>query len=272
MDVKRDILWRVYLSYIIIVAICIAILGKAFYIQQIQGSYWRGLSDSLHQRIVSIPAERGTIYSEDGQMLSTNMPRFDIYIDFRVAPLHDKNGKLFREKIDTVCDSLAYLFKDKSHFQYKEELTKAFEANEGNYELKKKIDYHEYLKITGFPLFKLGRYKSGLIAIEKNTRLNPYENIGYRTIGLARDENKVGLESAYDTVLAGQDGRQLVRAIAGGVTVPVQEGEFEVSPETGKDIVSNIDVFIQQVAEKALNKMMIANDAQTGVAMVMEVH
>jgi len=143
MDVKRDILWRVYLSYIIIVAICIAILGKAFYIQQIQGSYWRGLSDSLHQRIVSIPAERGTIYSEDGQMLSTNMPRFDILIDFRVAPLHEKNGKLFREKIDTVCDSLAYLFKDKSQLQYKEELTKAFEANEGNYELKKKIDYHE---------------------------------------------------------------------------------------------------------------------------------
>ena len=271
MDVKRDILWRVYLSYIIIVAICIAILGKAFYIQQIQGSYWRGLSDSLHQRIVSIPAERGTIYSEDGQMLSTNMPRFDILIDFRVAPLHEKNGKLFREKIDTVCDSLAYLFKDKSPLQYKEELTKAFEANEGNYELKKKIDYHEYLKITGFPLFKLGRYKSGLIAIEKNTRLNPYENIGYRTIGLARDENKVGLESAYDTVLAGQNGRQLVRAIAGGVTVPVQEGEFEVAPETGKDIVSNIDVFIQQVTEKALNKMMISNDAQTGVAMVMEV-
>jgi cell division protein FtsI (penicillin-binding protein 3) len=259
------------LSYIVVVAICIAIIGKAFYIQQIQGAYWKGLSDSLHQRIISIPAERGTIYSEDGQMLSTNMPRFDILIDFRVGPLHEKNGKLFREKIDTVCDSLAYLFKDKTPSQYKEELTKAFEANEGNHELKKKIDYHQYLKISNFPLFKLGRYKSGLIAIEKNTRLNPYDNIGYRTIGLARDENKVGLESSYDTVLAGQNGRQLVRAIAGGVTVPVQEGEFEIAPETGKDIVSNLDVFIQQVTEKALSKMMINNDAQTGVAMVMEV-
>ena len=271
MDVKRDILWRVYLSYIVVVAICIAIMGKAFYIQQIQGAYWKGLSDSLHQRIISIPAERGTIYSEDGQMLSTNMPRFDILIDFRVDPLHDKNGKLFREKIDTVCDSLAYLFKDKTPSQYKEELTKAFEANEGNHELKKKIDYHQYLKISNFPLFKLGRYKSGLIAIEKNTRLNPYDNIGYRTIGLARDENKVGLESSYDTVLAGQNGRQLVRAIAGGVTVPVQEGEFEIAPETGKDIVSNLDVFIQQITEKALNKMMVSNAAEKGVAIVMEV-
>jgi cell division protein FtsI (penicillin-binding protein 3) len=154
------------------VAICIAIIGKAFYIQQIQGNYWKGLSDSLHQRIISIPAERGTIYSEDGQMLSTNMPRFDILIDFRVAPLHEKNGKLFREKIDTICDSLAYLFKDRTPSQYKEELTKAFEAREANHELIKKIDYHQYLKISKFPLFKLGRYKSGLIAIEKNTRLH----------------------------------------------------------------------------------------------------
>jgi cell division protein FtsI (penicillin-binding protein 3) len=271
MDVKRDILWRVYLSYIIIVAICIAIIGKAFYIQQIQGSYWKGLSDSLHQRIISIPAERGTIYSEDGQMLSTNMPKFDILIDFRVGPLHEKNGKLFREKIDTVCDSLSYLFKDKTPSEYKEELTKAFEAKEGNHELKKKINYDQYLKISKFPLFKLGRYTSGLIAIEKNTRLNPYNNIGYRTIGLARPENKVGLESAYDTVLAGQNGRQLVRAIAGGVTVPVQEGEFEIAPQTGKDIVTNIDVFIQEVTEKALHGMMVKNEAKQGVAIVMEV-
>lgn len=271
MDVKRDILWRVYLSYIIVALICFAILGKAFYIQQIQGSYWRGLSDSLHQRIISIPAERGTIYSEDGQMLSTNMPKFDILIDFRVDPLHEKNGKLFREKIDTLCDSLSYLFKDKTPNDYKAMLTKAFEAREPNFEFKKKLDYRQYLTLSKFPLFKLGRYKSGFIAIEKNTRLNPYANLGYRTIGLARDENKVGLEKSYDTVLAGQNGRQLVRAIAGGVTVPVQDGEFLIAPQTGKDIVSNINVFIQQVTEKALNNMMVSNAAETGVAMVMEV-
>ncbi|MEN9697473.1 MAG: hypothetical protein RLZ56_894 [Bacteroidota bacterium] len=271
MDVKRDILWRVYLSYILVILVCVAILGKAFYIQQVQGAYWRGLSDSLHQRIISIPAARGTIYSDDGQMLSTNMPRFDILIDFRVDPLHEKKGKLFRENIDSLCIALADLFKDQSSEKYKEDLTKAYEASEPNYEFKKKIDYRQYLSLSKFPLFRLGRYKSGMIAVEKNMRLNPYENVGYRTIGLARDENKVGLESSYDTVLAGKNGRQLVRAIAGGVTVPVQEGEFEVLPETGKDIVSNIDVFIQEVTESALKKMMISNAAQTGVAMVMEV-
>ena len=271
MDVKRDILWRVYLSYIMMVLVCILILGKAFYIQQVQGKYWRGLSDSLHQRIVDIPAARGTIYSEDGQMLSTNIPQFDISIDFRVTPLHEKSGLLFRTNIDSLSICLATMFKDQSAEKYKNDLTAAYEASVGNYELRKKISYRQYLSLAKFPLFKLGRYKSGMIAEEKNIRLNPYENIGYRTIGLARDENKVGLEKSYDTVLNGRNGRQLVRAIAGGVTVPVQEGEFEIAPETGKDIVSTIDVFIQEVTENALKKMMIQNDARTGVAMVMEV-
>ncbi len=271
MDVKRDILWRVYLCYILVVAVCILILGKAFYIQQVQGTYWRGLSDSLHQRIAEIPAARGTIYSEDGQMLSTNIPQFDITIDFRVEPLHEKNGKSFRENIDSLSICLADLFKDQTAEMYKSSLTKAYEAREGNFELKKKIDYRQYLQLAKFPLFKLGRYKSGMIAQERNIRLNPYHNMGYRTIGLARDQNKVGLELSYDTVLNGRNGRQLVRAIAGGVTVPVEEGEFEISPETGKDIVSTIDVFIQEVAENALMKMMVKNEAQYGVAMVMEV-
>jgi len=271
MDVKRDILWRVYLSYLLVVVVCLFILGKAFYIQQVQGSYWRGLSDSLHQRIAEIPAARGTIYSEDGQMLSTNVPQFDIYIDFRVEPLHEKNGKLFRENIDSLSLALADLFKDQTAAQYKDQLTKAFETREPNYELKKKIDYRQYLALAKFPLFKVGRYKSGMIAQERNVRLNPYQNMGYRTIGLAREQNSVGLELSYDTVLKGRNGRQLVRAIAGGLTVPVQEGEFEIAPETGKDIVSNIDVFIQEVTTNALNKMMVKNQAQWGVAMVMEV-
>jgi len=271
MDVKRDILWRVYLSYILIIIVCIAIMGKAFYIQQVQGKYWRGLSDSLHQRIISIPAERGTIYSDDGQMLSTNMPKFDMLIDFRVETLHENKGKIFREKIDSLCDSLAFLFKDKTALQYKEELTKGYEASVPNYEFKKKIDYHQYLAINRFPLFNLGRYKSGLISIEKNTRLNPYDKLGYRTIGLAREQNQVGLESSYDSVLRGQQGKQLVRAIAGGVTIPVQDGEYIVAPQSGKDIVTNIDVFIQEVTEKALNNMMVSNQCEKGVAIVMEV-
>ncbi|MES2003098.1 MAG: penicillin-binding protein [Bacteroidota bacterium] len=270
MDVKRDILWRVYLSYILVVIACVAIFGKAIYIQQVQGTHWRSMSDSLHQKLDEIEAERGTIYSEDGQMLSTSIPQFDIYIDFRVDALREKNGLRFRENVDSLSECLANLFKDQSAGEYKALLKEGYQNEEGYFLLKKKISFRQYEELRKFPLFKLGRYKSGLIANEKTIRLNPYQMLAFRTIGLARDSNKVGLEMTYDSLLRGRNGKQFVRKIAGGVSVPVDD-TYEIEPETGKDIVSTIDVFIQDIAENALMKMMVKNDAQTGCAIVMEV-
>lgn len=269
MDVKRDILWRVYLSYLLVVVACLFIFGKAVYIQQVQGPHWRSMSDSLHQKLDEIEAERGTIYSEDGQMLSTSIPQFDIYIDFRVAALHEKSGLRFRENIDSLSGCLANLFKDQSAGEYKALMQQAYNDKDGYFLLKKKISFREYETLRKFPLFKLGRYKSGMIANEKTIRLNPYQMLAFRTIGLARDSNKVGLEMTYDSLLRGRNGKQFVRKIAGGVSVPIDD-TYEIEPETGKDIVSTIDVFIQDVAENALMKMMIKNEAAHGCAIVME--
>jgi cell division protein FtsI (penicillin-binding protein 3) len=252
-----------------VVLACAAIFGKAIYIQQVQGTHWRSMSDSLHQKLDEIEAERGTIYSEDGQMLSTSIPQFDIYLDFRVAALHEKNGIRFRENVDSLSEALAGLFKDQSAGEYKMMLQKAYDDEDGYFLLKKKISFREYEELRRFPLFKMGRYKSGMIAQEKTIRLNPYQMLAFRTIGLARDSNKVGLEMTYDSLLKGRNGKQLVRTIAGGVSVPVDD-TWEIEPETGKDIVSTIDVFIQDVAENALMKMMVKNEAEHGCAIVME--
>src|SRR6476646_10875194 len=100
MEVKRDILWRVYLAYIVVALICIAIFAKAFYIQQMQGNFWRGMSDRLHLKIQEIDADRGTIYSADGEMLSTSIPQFDIYVDYDADGLRANNGKLFFQDLD----------------------------------------------------------------------------------------------------------------------------------------------------------------------------
>ncbi len=269
MEVKRDILWRVYLSYILVVIACMAIFGKAVYIQQFEGTKWRSMSDSLHQHIAEIDAERGTIYSEDGQMLSTSIPQFDIYIDFRVAALREKNGARFRENIDSLSHCLANLFKDQTATEYKTILQQGYKNIDGYFLLKKKISFREYDELRRFPLFKLGRYKSGLIANEKTIRLNPYQMLAFRTIGLARDSNKVGLEMTYDSLLRGRNGKQTVRSIAGGVGVPVDD-TYIIEPETGKDIISTIDVFIQDITETALMKMMVKNKADHGCAIVME--
>lgn len=269
MDVKKDILWRVYLAFILMAIVGMCILGKAIYIQQVQGAYWRGMSDSLHQRIVSLDAERGTIYSEDGSMLSTSIPQFDIYIDFMADGLRDKNGKRFKENVDSLSICLANLFKDKSSGEYKYLLQTGYREKDRYFLLKKKMSFKEYQQLRTFPLVRLGRNKSGFIADKKIIRLNPYKMLAYRTIGLLRDSNKVGLELTYDKYLQGTAGKRLVRFIAGGASVPVDD--YEIEAENGKDVITTLDVNIQDVAETALMKMMVKNEAAHGCAIVMEV-
>lgn len=270
-EVKRDILWRVYLGFIAVAVVCVLILGKAFYIQQVQGTYWRSMSDSLHQRIEETEAERGTIYSEDGQMLSTSMPQFDIYIDFAAEGLREKSGRRFRENLDSLSFCLGRLFKDRTTEEYKKLLNNGYKKKDRYFLLKRKIGFREYQELKGFPLVRQGKNKSGFIAEAKSIRLNPYQMLAFRTIGLDRDSFKVGLEMTYDSVLKGIKGKRLVRYIGGGVSVPVDEDEYQLESENGKDVVTTLDIHIQDIVENALMKMMAGNEAEHGCAIVMEV-
>ncbi len=269
-EVKRDILWRVYLCFILLVIVCVAVMIKAFNIQQVQGDNWRAMSDSLHQHIQEIEAERGTIYSADGQMLSTGIPQFDIYIDFGAEGLRDKSGKNFRQNVDSLGYCLANLFKDKTADDYKRILNVGYKRGDHYFLLRKKVSFRDYQKLRTFPLVRLGRNRSGFIAEERSIRLNPYQMLAYRTIGLERrNSQKIGLEQAYDSVLKGTTGKRLVRSIGGGVSVPVDES-LDIEPENGKDIITTLDVHIQEIAENALLNTMLKSEAQTGTCVVME--
>ena len=269
MEIKRDILWRVYLSFLGVVILSLVVLGRAFYIQKFQGAYWRNMSDSLHQKYVEINAERGTIYSEDGQMLSTSIPYFDIYIDFGADGLREKNGKHFKENLKALSDSLSWLFKDKPAEEYRKDLRTAYNEEDRYYLLKKGLSFEEYKTFRNFPLVKLGRNKSGVIADIKSRRLNPFGLLAKRTIGLARDNaQNVGLERTYDTLLQGTKGKRLVRFISGGAAVPV-EG-YEIDPENGKDVITTLDIQMQDIVESALMKMLIQSESEHGTCIVME--
>jgi cell division protein FtsI (penicillin-binding protein 3) len=183
LEVKKDILWRVYLGFILIALAGSCILGKAIFIQQVQGSYWRSMSDSLHQKIVELEAERGTIYSEDGSMLSTSIPQFDIYIDFMAEGLRDKNGKRFIENLDSLSICLANLFRDRTASEYKRTLRVGYREKDRYFLLKKKITFKEFQQLRTFPLVRMGRNKSGFIPDKRMIRLNPYRTLAYRTIG-----------------------------------------------------------------------------------------
>jgi cell division protein FtsI (penicillin-binding protein 3) len=245
-------------------------LGRAFYIQRFQGTYWKGLSDSLHQKFVELDAERGTVYSEDGNMLSTSVPYFNIYIDFGADGLREKNGKRFKDNLDSLSGCLSRLFRDQSVAAYKKELQMGFRLNDRYYALQKNLSFEQYKELRNFPLVRLGRNKSGFITETNSKRLNPFGLLANRTIGLARaNAQNVGLERTYDSLLKGENGSRLVRYIAAGAYMPV-EG-YEIEPENGKDIHTTIDVNIQDIAENALLQMMIDNECEHGTCIVMDV-
>jgi cell division protein FtsI (penicillin-binding protein 3) len=278
LEIKKDILWRVYLCFLGIVVLSLCVIGKAFYIQQFQGNYWKGLSDSLHLEYRALDADRGTIYSEDGSMLSTSIPFFDIRIDFMADGLREKDGKRFKENIDSLSAGLADIFKDKNTAAYKKLLETGYRKKERYFLLKKKVSFEQYQALRELPLVRLGRNKSGFIAEDMEKRLTPFGLLANRTIGLSRAyvnndkqvvTQNVGLEKTYDSLLKGVSGKRLVRRISGGAFVPVEGSEIE--PENGKDIVTTLDVNIQDITQTALMRMMISNEALEGCAVVMEV-
>ena len=270
MELRKDILWRVYLCFLGIVVLCLVVLGKTIYISQVEGSFWRAKADSIHQKYVDLSAERGTIYSEQGDMLSTSIPFFNIYIDFAADGLREKNGKRFKENIDSLSLCLSRLFRDRTPAGYKKELLQGFKDEDRYYSLQKNINFEQYKQLRAFPLVRQGRNKSGFITETSSRRLNPYGLLANRTIGLSRDNaQNVGLERTYDTLLKGENGRRLVRYIAAGAYIPV-EG-YEIDPENGKDIQTTIDVNMQDIAENALLAEMQSNEAEHGTCIVMEV-
>lgn len=270
MEVKKDILWRVYLCFIILILFGMIIIGKVFIIQNLQGPYWRSMADSLHTRYITVQAERGTIYSDDGKMLSASIPYFDIRMDLGADGLRQNGGRLFHRNLDSLSLCLSRLFRDRTPAEYRRELEKAYLRRDRYFLLKRGIAYEQYRRLQEFPLFRLGRDKGGLIAELQDKRLNPYGLLGNRTIGLWRENaQNVGLEASYNTYLKGVTGKRLVRRIVGGVFVPVNG--YDIDPLNGKDIVTNIDVNIQDIAENALYKMLNSNQARYGTCIVMEV-
>jgi cell division protein FtsI (penicillin-binding protein 3) len=271
-------LWRVYLCFLGIVVFSVIILIRAVYIQQIEGPFWITQAKEQQQKEVEIDPQRGTIYSEDGRMLSTSIPYFDIYVDFAADGLREKNGQRFTEHLDSLSRGLASLFKDRSYAAYKRELQSGYRKKDRYYLLKKNITFQQYKILRTLPLVRLGKDKSGFIADVKDKRLNPFGLLANRTIGLSReylDSNKVvrstnvGLEKTYDSLLKGESGKRVMRKIAAGVYAPIDGSEIE--PENGNDIVTTIDVNIQDIAENALYKVMDENECTYGTCIVMEV-
>jgi cell division protein FtsI (penicillin-binding protein 3) len=246
----------------------LAIIFKIFYIQFVDGSKWHEKEQHLTYDLRDIPATRGNIYSEDGSLLVTSIPIYEIRMDMKAEALTDE---IFHENIDSLSFCLANLFRNKSKQDYKTDLLKARSEGKRYYLVNKGVTYTQVKLAKKFPIFRRGKSKGGVI-FEKNTiRKLPFGSLASRTIGIERKNvQPIGLEGAYNIELKGKSGKRYEKLVSGGVWMPVKD-KNEVDPQDGADIYSTIDINLQDVANKALEKQLQKSNAHHGSVILMEV-
>lgn len=269
MNIRTDILIRVYIAFGLIVVLAFAVLFKLVKVQLVEGDKWRVMADSLSTRFANVEAARGNIYSVDGSLLATSVPEYEIRMDMLAGGI--EKDDIFFEKVDSLAARLSIFFGDKSRQQYSSILREARADSSRYLLLKRNVSHNELKEIRKFPIFNMGRYKGGLISVPQNKRILPFQTLAARTIGYKnKNVQPVGLEGAYSTYIDGESGKRLMQRIAGGVYMPVNQ-DIEIAPKEGADIISTIDINMQDVAQRALKKQLITSDADHGCVILMEV-
>ena len=272
MSIKVDILWRVYAVFFAVCAFGAAILVQAYRVQTVRPSHWVAQSDSVYVKYRSIDAQRGNIYSSDGRLLATTLPTFDIRMDLKADGLDDTT---FRNNIVALSRKLADEFPQRSAKSWERKLTSAWVNGERYHLIQRRVDYRTMLEMKDWPIWNRGQYKGGLIIIENSTRKTPFGQLASRTIGYSKKMGAgrfegVGLEASFQEELKGVEGKRLEQRIAGGTWVPVND-HYQTKPKNGRDVITTIDVNVQDVAESTLEYVLKDNVADWGCAIVMEV-
>ena len=260
--------FRIYGIAFVFFTIAIAIAIKLTNIQWVEGDYYRKLAQDRTVKNFVIPANKGNIYSADGSLLATSIPNFNIRFD-AVAP----KSVAFEKEIKALSDSLSYLL-NKPSSTIQAELRKARNLKNRYFLIAKDLNYTDFDRIKKFPLFNKGANKGGIIIEQETVREHPIGKIAERTIGYERiDETgtllQVGIEGAYSKYLNGSDGKVLKQKIAKGQWKPIRDVN-EVEPQDGYDVVSTLDVYIQDIAHHALLKQLTEFNAEHGCVVVME--
>ncbi|MBS1644764.1 MAG: transpeptidase family protein [Bacteroidetes bacterium] len=266
MNVKKDIRFRVYIAFTCMCIMGVAIICRAAYLQIKEGKELRQMSYNMHMKADTMYAERGNIYTENGELLCSSIPQFDIHLDPTVV----KKDSFFKY-VDTLSRGIYSILQIKSPAIIKSELVRAYNDSNHYFRLAKDVTYDKYLALRSLPIFKLGKRRGGFIADADTKRINPYGSLAFRTIGLWRkNARNVGLEGTFDSVLSGTNGSRLMQRMTGGVYMPV-EGT-EIDPQNGEDIITTIDLNIQNVAEHAMMQVLEKYNCLYGTAVVMEVN
>ena len=259
--------YRAISLVMIILAVCV--VGKSLYIMTAKRDYWMKVSERQKRDSVTVKPNRGNILSCTGQLLASSLPEFKIYMDF-VALKEAKSDSLWDVKVDSICNGLHKIFPDKSAAEFKQHLSEGKAKMKRHWAIyNERINYNTFCEVKDLPMFKLNSNKSGFHWEEFNARQRSYGSLAGRTIGAmygAKDTARFGLELSYDSILRGTNGivhRRKVRNKFLDIT--------DTPPIDGADIVTTLDVSMQDLAERSVIKELKEINGNVGVAIVMEV-
>ena len=248
---------------------CVAVIAKALYIMTMRHDFWMAGAERQKRYSMYVRATRGNILSCDGELMASSLPEFKLYMDFRA--LHDSNNdSLWMAKRDSVCMMLNRIFPEKSKQQFMADLERGRHKLARHWPIwTKRVNYNIYTEVRELPVFRMNPNKCGFHVEEFNARQRPYGSLAGRTVGEmfgAKDTARCGLELSYDSILRGTNGITHRRKVLNKFL-----SIMDTPPIDGADIVTTIDVGIQDLAERSVIKELKEINADVGVAIVMEV-
>jgi len=270
---------RFFLIVVLFATVGICIVLKAAIIMFKERGYWNEVADRFVKENVLVDPNRGNILSSDGKLLASSLPEYRLYMDFMVSDPDEKRkakeqakkDSLFNLNLNDLCEGLHRIFPDRSAAAFKQHLQNGRNKKSRYYQIyPRRVSYIQYKEVQKLPFFNLGRNRSGLLGVASNNRKRPFGSLAQRTIGDVYADTalgaKNGIELAFDTLLKGEKGvthRQKVMNKYLNIT--------DIEPVDGADIISTIDVDMQDICEKALVDKLYELNAMVGVAVLMEV-
>jgi cell division protein FtsI (penicillin-binding protein 3) len=270
MAARDEIVWRGALVYLIIGLLAVAILVRILILQYVQRGKWADMSEKYVFKTAEMPANRGDILTSDERLLASSVPYYTIYMDTRSSGM---SSATWSDGINGLSAGLAQLLGERSASGWKSTITEARKKGDRYFLIQRKVDYEKLKKLKELPIFREGQYKGGMVAQAENKRIMPGGELAARTIGylnLGSEGNEVGIEGAFDKDLAGKNGIAVKQRLTGGDWITV-EGPNSIESRDGNDVVTTLDLDLQDVASTALLSQLRKNDADHGCVVLMEV-
>jgi cell division protein FtsI (penicillin-binding protein 3) len=270
MAIRDEIVWRSGVVYLAIALLAAALLVRILILQYVQHGKWADMSEKYVFKTGEAQANRGDILTDDGRLLASSVPYYTIYMDTRSSGM---SPATFSSGINGLSAGLARLLGERSAAGWKDLISDARRKGDRYLLIKRKVDYETIKGLKQLPIFREGQYKGGMVAQAENRRILPNNDLAARTIGylnLGNEGNEVGIEGSFDKDLAGRNGVAVRQRLTGGDWIAV-ENMNSVESVDGNDVVTTLDIDLQDVASSALLNQLRRNNANHGCAVLMEV-